>query len=146
MKKSLTLLFLVLFWLTLKAQITNSTKSDNSNIYIYTADSVIKIIERLKSTEKIIITGLSPDFFKSFRNRKDLTIVEKNRKHYPNTIWIRIGNLYFENGIFSIPVRTLKETKRKKNIWGDGSYTFKYKCNLPDSTFTLFEIEKGITL
>ena len=141
------LILLLLFSLTVRGQIVNSSSSDKTNIYFHALDSVTKILKVTESFSRIIVKG-DGSITQNFPDKVDgielvkLTEGKKNLKIKINEALIAIRNVDIIRDQFKIAIIAAGH----KGRLGDGLYIFRYQYIPETMTYKLKEVRRGIVL
>jgi hypothetical protein len=141
------LILLLLFSLTVRGQIVNSSSSDKTNIYFHALDSVTKILKVTESFSRIIVKG-DGSITQNFPDKVDgielvkLTEGKKNLKIKINEALIAMRNVDIIRDQFKIAIIAAGH----KGRLGDGLYIFRYQYIPETMTYKLKEVRRGIVL
>ncbi len=137
----------LLFSLTARAQIVNSSSSDRSNIYFHALDSVIKILKMTEFFNSITVTG-DRSITQNFPDKVDGIELEKliDPKKMPKIksgeTRLLIKNIDIIRDQYKIAILAAGQ----KGMMGDGLYIFRYQYIPETMTYKLKEIKSGFVL
>jgi hypothetical protein len=134
LKDKMKCIGVVLIWLAslnfCDGQVTNSVIADKSNIYYHSLDTVFRLIKHYVGNDKVIVYGDNVTMMKipDTIGSQPLIRIDKTKerrlkpKKAERWILVYLDDMAVEQGIFSIRIRTFRQTKKSMGLFADTLY------------------------